>query len=181
MIVIGEVPMNAFSKQMSDKGKDTWRVVRCAAVNEVPLEQVDPERYACDYCLDCRKGILRPVIGMDNDEAMCVKCFDELMEDAAEAGIEVKVQPLTRKKPRVPTASTKFGRRNFDFQDWKDDMEAAIDDGDTEEVIRIFRMVRAERDEAEQAGDIERQQWIEGLLGQWLITLEDRGLLVEPH
>jgi hypothetical protein len=92
--------MNAFSKQMSGNGKVTSGIVRCVAEEDVPSgADVDPERYAHDWCLDCRKGILRPVIGMDTDEALCVECFDELMAAAAADGIEVKVQPIIAGRP----------------------------------------------------------------------------------
>jgi len=67
----------------------------------------------------------------------------------------------------------------IDFQDWRDEMDTAIDACDTEEIGRIFKIVRAERDKAELAADVEHRMW--RLLGQWLIKLKDVGLLVETH
>jgi hypothetical protein len=66
----------------------------------------------------------------------------------------------------------------FDFDEARAEMRDAIEDRDTEEVIRIFKLTKRQLDEAR---DIERQLHLKRLLGQWLIKLQEEGLLVEPH
>ena len=69
----------------------------------------------------------------------------------------------------------------FDFDEARAEMQGAIEAQDTEEIIRIFKEKRHQRDEAEKTGDVELRMQLERLLGQWLTKLQETGLLVESH
>jgi hypothetical protein len=69
----------------------------------------------------------------------------------------------------------------FDFDEARAEMQGAIEAQDTEEIIRIFKEKRHQRDEAEKTGDVELRMHLERLLGQWLTKLQETGLLVESH
>jgi tellurite resistance protein len=69
----------------------------------------------------------------------------------------------------------------FDFDEARAEMRGAIEAQDTEEIIRIFKEMRHQRDEAKKTGGVELPMHLERLMGQWLIKLQETGLLVEPH
>jgi hypothetical protein len=66
----------------------------------------------------------------------------------------------------------------FDFDEARAEMRDAIEAEDTEEIIRLFKETKRHLDEAH---DIETQLHLKRLMGQWLIKLQELGLLVEPH
>jgi hypothetical protein len=67
------------------------------------------------------------------------------------------------------------------LDDARAEMRDAIEAQDTEEIIRIFKEKRHQRDEAEKTGDVELRMHLERLMGAWLINLQETGLLVETH
>jgi len=69
----------------------------------------------------------------------------------------------------------------FDFDEARAEMRDAIEAQDTEAIIRIFKETRHQRDEARKMADVEQRMHLERLMGQWLIKLQEIGLLVEPH
>jgi hypothetical protein len=69
----------------------------------------------------------------------------------------------------------------FDFEEAREEMRAAMEAGDTEEMKRIFKGVLSQRNEAKKTGEVALRMHLERLMGQWLIKLEELGLLVETH
>jgi hypothetical protein len=81
----------------------------------------------------------------------------------------------TRGKERIMDDMT------FDFDEVRAEMRDAIEAQDTEEIIRLFKETRHQRDEAKETGHVELRMHLERLMGGWLIKLQETGLLVETH